>query len=1020
MWVLLVAALALGADVELVSPTCPEGRLTVQMDRQAELAAVSGRTGSLLFDLRAGVPRQHFDSAVYLDGAGRWMLIAHPDDAVVVDLETGEETPGVDHGDTVFVGDRVLQVNPYYLASWKVGYPQAVSKVSMSCKPKQLALSPDKKRVLVHGSCAETYDVATLKRLQRWELPGALQNTHTPGFQEGAFAPDGTAFVSDGTTLWDLSSGVKEVYRNESFDLRLANHPDGVLVGGGWGGPAVWTGGKLRGHVGSSPSGIAASGLGTTVFASDYGAYADQPDITLCTRSDKRGTALVFHGNDLIFTPLGIRVSLRTGIQEVLADRPVPLVVPIPADKPLIYGQTSSDMPRYGWYSTYTLVEGAKQQLPLSGSMTWTGETMVGAGASGEVIEVDPRTGQVLRTIAPGPGSWDVAVSPDGKTAALSAGLFAEPRGVRLWDFETGKAGRKLRDLAENSAISFSADGTGLIAKPEEDKGVAVVKTRGSGTYSHHRFGPRKAILLAFSADRQWVALYGDGKLYVEPVTGRDLGERTSFEVDGGIGGAGFSEDGRLFALVSRMGEILIVGVPDRNVVARGIVQDGEIVWFLPSGFYTGSPGALRNLGMRIDGGVFTFEQVDPYLNRPDKVLEAFGYATDEELAQLRRARDRRLRRGGIDDVPLPQLDPPRLAWVEVPPSRTSSGSVALNVRIEPRKRPVSKLVLYVDDVPVYGESGIEARSFETIEKSLSVDLVHGVNRIQVSAVDEQGLESFRLTAQVERTGNKTKPSLHVVAIGISDYENDEKDLEFAAKDADDLGAFFRDNGGAFANVLVHKAVDTGATRSAILGMKTKLQASRPEDVVVLFVAGHGVVTSDLEWYLAPHEMDFAEPDRAGVSYDELEGLLDGIPARRKLMLIDACHSGELDPDEAQLAAVDPRVGARGFRGLAVVAKTKGVSLDALYGDLFADTRRTTGAAVISSSAGAEFSFEDEIWNNGVFTYALLTALDANKHLGVVELRDQVATVVSALTDGLQTPTLRRQNLSLDFDVLRP
>jgi uncharacterized caspase-like protein len=92
--------------------------------------------------------------------------------------------------------------------------------------------------------------------------------------------------------------------------------------------------------------------------------------------------------------------------------------------------------------------------------------------------------------------------------------------------------------------------------------------------------------------------------------------------------------------------------------------------------------------------------------------------------------------------------------------------------------------------------------------------------------------------------------------------------------------------------------------------------------------------------------------------------------------------------------------------------------------DWFADLRRGTGAAVISSSSGSEYSLEGEQWRNGVFTYAVLQGLkngmaDANKDriITVSELQAYVIDQVRALTRGGQNPTVRRENLEYDFAV---
>ena len=95
-----------------------------------------------------------------------------------------------------------------------------------------------------------------------------------------------------------------------------------------------------------------------------------------------------------------------------------------------------------------------------------------------------------------------------------------------------------------------------------------------------------------------------------------------------------------------------------------------------------------------------------------------------------------------------------------------------------------------------------------------------------------------------------------------------------------------------------------------------------------------------------------------------------------------------------------------------------------LLGQLFADLRRGSGAAVISSASGAEFALESAKWQNGVFTYSVLQGLtsgaaDRNKDgtVRVSELRDYVVEEVNRLTRGAQTPTSRRENLEFDFPV---
>ncbi|MCB0634557.1 MAG: hypothetical protein KDD15_32715, partial [Lewinella sp.] len=156
------------------------------------------------------------------------------------------------------------------------------------------------------------------------------------------------------------------------------------------------------------------------------------------------------------------------------------------------------------------------------------------------------------------------------------------------------------------------------------------------------------------------------------------------------------------------------------------------------------------------------------------------------------------------------------------------------------------------------------------------------------------------------------------------------------------------------------------------------------------------------------------------------------IPARKKLLLMDACHSGEYDADAPLLTAAQQDslaqkgVSFKGFsKGQGEGSPTLGLQNSfEMMQQLFADLRRGSGATVITSSAGVQVSFEDEEWQNGAFTYAFLYGLksmqadaDQDGQVTASEIQAFVAEYVPRLTEGLQVPTFRRENLEFDFRV---
>ena len=270
--------------------------------------------------------------------------------------------------------------------------------------------------------------------------------------------------------------------------------------------------------------------------------------------------------------------------------------------------------------------------------------------------------------------------------------------------------------------------------------------------------------------------------------------------------------------------------------------------------------------------------------------------------------------------------------------------------------------------------------------------------------------------------------------MGVSKYKNSNYDLQYSEKDANDLVKSFKNDLQFYNEVKVLQLNNEKATKENFKTIKDFFNKSTADDYVFLFIAGHGMRDDKNEYYFGTYDIDFENPSKSGLNFNELDSLLDGIPALTKLFLMDTCFSGEendsvYNPD----ISFNNDNGNVKSRGIKIVKQkqnnTNKKELILLKKDIFTNLQNETGAVVISSSSDTEFSYEGitkngETINNGVFTYSFISGLtnyqaniNGDKKIHVSEILTWVFNKVTELTKGLQNPTMKREKPDFDFII---
>ncbi len=454
--------------------------------------------------------------------------------------------------------------------------------------------------------------------------------------------------------------------------------------------------------------------------------------------------------------------------------------------------------------------------------------------------------------------------------------------------------------------------------------------------------------------------------------------------------------------------------------------QDDNAIFKTPDNYYKVTKEGNELVTFRVGSNAYPFEQFDATNNRPDIVLKAMNSEDENLLALYKKAYEKRLSKLGIknvDNIDLSKLPQGEIKNYHTIPISTEKRTISISFEASTKSGNLSKLLLWNNDVPVLGKTGksITGTVFKT---TIEVALAAGHNKIQFAVLDDKGRESLKETVDIHCLAT-VKPNLYILSIGTSKYKDSRYNLDYAAKDANDFAGIFNQQKDVYGEVKTKTITNEQATSMNIEQLKSFFADAKIDDVVMVFVAGHGLLDANYDYFYGTYDVNFNDPGKKGLAYEKLESLLDGIAPLKKILIMDTCHSGEVEEEEVLVSSEeDESEEDVMFRAVGPALTTIEGSPTKMMKELFTDLRRGTGTTVMSSAGGAEFAMESNDWKNGLFTYSLLFGLrnntaDLNED-GIImlsELQIYVTERVTQLSRGKQTPTARIQNIELDYRI---
>jgi WD40 repeat protein len=430
-------------------------------------------------------------------------------------------------------------------------------------------------------------------------------------------------------------------------------------------------------------------------------------------------------------------------------------------------------------------------------------------------------------------------------------------------------------------------------------------------------------------------------------------------------------------------------------------------ILFTPEGYYDASPGGEDLIGWHVNHGLdnaadfFSASRFRERYYQPavvGAVLRTLDVAKALQQAQT----------SAVPSTPLPL--PPVVTILSPREGEAVSGST-VEVRYvvrSPSGDKVTGVQVQIDGRPLEGERGAvrledgPAAPGAEREGSIVVPLGQDETISLIARAGERAGEAANVKViwKGERPHTAPNGRLYILAVGVSAYRDEHLKLRFAADDAAAVvAAFKRQGGGLYREVVPRLLEDKEATRDEILkGLDWLEVNTTPQDVAVVFLAGHGINDKFGEYYFLAQDSDPNNLKMTGLPNSELAKTLSRV-AGKALFFFDTCHSGSVS------------VAGAGMPDINGVANALGSD--------------ENGLVVFAASRGREFALEQEEWGHGAFSEALIEALNGkadrefyrNGHITVNFLDSWLEEHVAKITKDQQHPVAVKPHAVSDFPV---